>query len=41
KHDFAGLWSRRITGKHRLIYEIKEELGHINVIQTYGHYSDK
>ena len=41
KHDFAGLWSRRITSKHRLIYEIKEESGHVNVIQAYGHYSEK
>lgn len=22
EHDFAGYWSRRITGEHRLVYKI-------------------
>jgi toxin YoeB len=22
KHDLSGLWSRRITGEHRLVYQI-------------------
>ncbi|MGH9949426.1 MAG: Txe/YoeB family addiction module toxin [Pyrinomonadaceae bacterium] len=25
KHDFKGLWSRRITAKHRLIYRVDNE----------------
>ncbi len=25
KYDFAGYWSRRITGEHRLVYEIYED----------------
>ena len=34
-------WSRRITDKHRLVYEIFEEVVTVEVIQTYGHYDDK
>lgn len=22
RHDFAGYWSRRITGEHRLVYKV-------------------
>jgi toxin YoeB len=25
KHDLAGLWSRRITDEHRLVYRVTEE----------------
>ena len=25
KYDLAGLWSRRITREHRLVYSIKED----------------
>jgi len=25
KHELKGLWSRRITDEHRLVYEIKDE----------------
>jgi toxin YoeB len=41
KFEFTGKWSRRITFKHRLIYEINEELISVIVVQAYGHYSDK
>jgi len=34
-------WSRRITEKHRLIYDIFEEVVIVEVIQVYGHYDDK
>lgn len=34
-------WSRRITEKHRLIYEIKETEVIVIVISAYGHYEDK
>ena len=33
-------WSRRITEKHRLIYEIKDEIVLVVVISAYGHYDD-
>jgi toxin YoeB len=41
KFEFSGKWSRRISEKHRLIYEIKEEFVSVEVIQAYGHYTDK
>lgn len=29
KHDWAGMWSRRIDKEHRLIYEVKGETIHV------------
>lgn len=37
----GALWSRRITQKHRLIYEIIENIVHVNVLTACGHYNDK
>ncbi|MCR4591865.1 MAG: Txe/YoeB family addiction module toxin [Bacteroidaceae bacterium] len=37
----GSLWSRRITKKHRLIYEITEAIVHVEVLSSYGHYDDK
>jgi toxin YoeB len=34
------VWSRRIVGKHRLIYEIKDKEGCIVLLSCYGHYKD-
>ena len=39
--DRSGQWSRRISQKHRLIYEIKEEVVNVAVLSSYGHYDDK
>ena len=39
KHSLAGLWSRRISQKDRLIYTFDEESIHIFAIG--GHYGDK
>ncbi len=39
--DRAGQWSRRITKKHRLIYEIHETEVIVIVLTAYGHYGDK
>ena len=39
--DRSGQWSRRITQKHRLIYEIFDTEVHVDVISAYGHYGDK
>ena len=41
KDNRAGQWSREITKKHRLIYEIFETEVHVDVISAYGHYGDK
>jgi toxin YoeB len=39
--DRAGLWSRRVTEKHRLIYKIQEDTLTVVVARAYGHYDDK
>ena len=39
KHDFAGYWSRRISGEHRLVYRFEANLVH--VIQCRYHYTAK
>ena len=37
----AGQWSRRISKKHRLVYEIFDTEVHVDVVSAYGHYGDK
>ena len=43
KVPFRGLklWSRRITDKHRIIYDIKDNIVTVTVIKIGGHYDDK
>ena len=41
KHRLGDVWSRRITDKHRLVYEIFEEVVLVEVLGAYGHYDDK
>lgn len=41
KHDLSGLYSRRITKKHRLVYRIDEGVVTVLVVSAYGHYDDK
>lgn len=41
KEDRAGQWSRRINKKHRLTYEVQEEIVLVLVLSAYGHYEDK
>lgn len=39
KHDYAGYWSRRISGEHRLVYRFEKDLVH--VIQCRYHYAER
>ena len=39
--DRAGQWSRQITKKHRLVYQIKDTEVLVLVLTAYGHYEDK
>ena len=39
--DRAGQWSRRISGKHRLVYMIDDEKIVVLLLSAYGHYGDK
>ena len=42
KHGkFKGLWSRRITSKHRLVYSIKDDEIIVLILSAKGHYEDK
>ena len=41
KHQSTNRWSRHITEKHRLVYDIFEQIVTVEIIQTYGHYDDK
>ncbi len=36
-----GRWSRQITKKHRLVYQIRDLEVIVLVLQAYGHYEDK
>lgn len=37
KHELAGLWSRRITDEHRLVYKVTDE--DIVIVSCRYHYS--
>ena len=39
--DRTGQWSRRITSKHRMVYEILETEVIVLILTAYGHYEDK
>ncbi|RHJ84850.1 Txe/YoeB family addiction module toxin [Parabacteroides sp. AM08-6] len=39
--NLSGKWSRRITDKHRLIYEIHEDTIKVIILRTYAHYDDR
>ncbi len=39
--DRTSQWSRHISGKHRLVYEIHDAVVTVLVLSAYGHYDDK
>jgi len=41
KCDLEGLYSRRINKKHRLVYDIKDEVVTVIVLSAHSHYGDK
>lgn len=41
KGDKVGLYSRRISKKHRLIYKIEKDKILVIILSAYGHYDDK
>lgn len=41
KYDMAGLYSRRINKKHRLVYSIVETTVTVHVLSAWSHYGDK
>ena len=36
--DLAGTYSRRINIKHRLVYQVLEEIGTVKVLRMWTHY---
>jgi toxin YoeB len=38
KGNLSGYWSRRISDKHRLIYQVHDDF--INLVACFGHYDD-
>ena len=41
KGEPKSRWSRRITKKHRLVYDIHDRQVLVLVLSAYGHYDDK
>ncbi len=41
KYNLEGLYARRITDKHRLVYSINDDIISVDVISARGHYDDK
>ena len=41
RHQLNGLWSRKITDKHRLVYQILETEIIVEILSAEGHYGDK
>lgn len=41
RHQLSGLWSRKITDKHRLVYQILETEIIVEILSAEGHYGDK
>ncbi|MDR3247265.1 MAG: Txe/YoeB family addiction module toxin [Treponema sp.] len=39
KGNLAGFWSRHITGKHRLVYKVEQDL--LVIAACKSHYADK
>ena len=39
--DRAGQWWRKISDKHRLVYEIQDHVVKVLVLSAWGHYDDK
>ena len=41
KYGMKGCWSRRISHKHRLVYEVVEQTITVNIKSAFGHYDDR
>jgi len=41
KYDLEGLYARKITDKHRLVYSIDDETVMVDIVSAKGHYDDK
>ena len=39
KHNFSGLWSRRINQEHRIVYQLLQDKQSIKIFSLRGHYN--
>ena len=39
KENLSGFWSRQITEKHRIVYEVSKD--NLKIMQVENHYDDK
>ena len=39
KYELAGMWSRRLTDKERIVYYVEDDT--LNVVSYLSHYADK
>lgn len=39
KHYEIPTWSRRISGEHRLVYRIQDDVITVLILSAYGHYN--
>lgn len=39
--DRADQWRRKISDKHRLVYEIHDQVVEVLALSAWGHYDDK
>ena len=37
----ANTYSRRLSGKDRIVYSIHDDIVEVNILQMIGHYTDK
>jgi len=40
-NDRAGQWSRKISEKHRLVYQVNDDVVEVLILSASGHYGDK
>lgn len=41
KFGLAGLYARKITDKHRLVYSVDDRIVTVDILSAKGHYDDK
>ena len=41
KYNLAGLYARKITDKHRLVYSVDDTIITVYILTARGHYDDK
>ncbi|KQS33382.1 Txe/YoeB family addiction module toxin [Dyadobacter sp. Leaf189] len=40
-YGLAGLYARKLTDKHRLVYSVNDDIITVDILSARGHYDDK